>query len=138
MVAGDKEKLFRDLFASRVKDAALLGKRRFVGENVEISVDDHFSSNGVQYLVEIDSGNMAKLLVGQYVLLDALRGTDNRTSTFLIVHTYKNYNIVRTLENLHFIKDRLRLSLEFMVVHMDTIAAWEGGDIEAFIGLADT
>lgn len=138
MVAGDKEKRFRDLFANRVKGAALQGKRRFAGENVEISVDEHFSSNGVEYLVEIDSGNMAKLLVGQYVLLDALRGNDNRTSKFLIVHTYKNYNIVRTLENFHFIKSRLELSLEFMVVHMDTIVEWEGGDIEAFIGLADT
>ena len=63
--------------------------------------------NGVNYLIEIDSGNMAKLLVGQYVLLNELHKSRTGKEFFLIVHFYKNYNVQRTLKNLKMINSKL-------------------------------
>ena len=76
--AGDNERVFEALFEERAPETPLMGKRRYVRGNVEISVDQSFTHNGTTYLVEVDSGNMAKLLVGQYLLLNCLLSSSDR------------------------------------------------------------
>jgi hypothetical protein len=119
------------LLTEKVRDIALAGKRRFVGVNVEISTDESFARDGTTYLVEVDSGNMAKLLVGQYVLLNALHDQGKEPSFFLVVHTYRGYNVRRTLDNLEFVNRRLFSGngVPFGMIHLDELKAWDGGNM---------
>lgn len=67
---------------------------------------------------------MAKLLVGQYTLLNLLLNEEQRKkSTFWIIHFYKNYNCNRTIKNLNFISEKLNIPhpLEFKVLHWNEI-----------------
>eukprot|EP00831_Metopus_contortus_P040181 TRINITY_DN3147_c0_g2_i1.p1 TRINITY_DN3147_c0_g2~~TRINITY_DN3147_c0_g2_i1.p1 ORF type:complete len:180 (-),score=24.80 TRINITY_DN3147_c0_g2_i1:49-588(-) len=60
--------------------------------------------------IEIDSGNMAKLLAGQYALLNGMYGKNKKNVLFLVIHYYKDkktntfYNPERTLKNLNAIQ----------------------------------
>lgn len=73
--SGYNEQRFRDIFSKKSPETQLLGKRRYKANGVEISVDESFEYADCEILVEIDSGNMAKLLVGQYMLLNNLRSS---------------------------------------------------------------
>lgn len=124
-LAGSNEKKFRERILSIDPSINFLGKRRFLGEgeDVEISVDESMCFNGVNYLIEIDSGNMAKLLVGQYVLLNELHKSRTGKEFFLVVHFYKNYNVQRTLKNLKMINRKLfnNNGMNFGSIHFDDI-----------------
>jgi len=126
--AGDNERKFEKIFKAKSAGVDLLGKRRFVLREVEISVDQSFEHDGKDYLIEIDSGNMAKLLVGQYVLLNQLRIL-KKPAFFLVIHTYKNYNPMRTVYNLDLVNRELLggSGIPFGVVHIDNLANWSGG-----------
>lgn len=123
--AGDNEKDFIN-FVMQNSDIELKGKKVFGDrEGVNISVDNYFELDGKNVYVEIDSGNMAKLLVGQYVLLNSLKQYDNN-DIFLIIHYYKNYNDKRTKKNLKHITENLKHSTEnskewmnFVAMHID-------------------
>ncbi|RSK27627.1 hypothetical protein EJF36_12485 [Bacillus sp. HMF5848] len=109
-VAGSNEKKFKEYFITKYGANALNGKcAPFISEDqkVSISVDNSIKLGNKEILIEIDSGNMAKLLVGQYVLLNKLCDSDNDV-LFLVIHYYKDkkgieYNPVRTTANLDFI-----------------------------------
>lgn len=78
------------------------------GNSVSISVDGVIEADGITVLIEVDSNNYAKLLVGQYVLLNKLCPIDRRKVVFLIVHWYKRsngkyFNTERTIRNLSYI-----------------------------------
>lgn len=110
--AGSNEVLFKETFKECYGSSALLGKQRFSARGastVEISVDESFRCDDLFVLVEIDSGNAAKLLIGQYVLLNELAielavKTGDRL-LFLVVHFYKGYNAARTTRNLELMRD---------------------------------
>jgi len=135
--AGSNEKCFFELFRERVRGVSLAGKRRFVGDNVEISVDESFIHNGLSYLIEIDSGNMAKVLVGQYVLINALHTSSREQLFFLVIHTYQDYNPQRTIKNLELINNKLfrGAGIGFGAIHIDALKRWGGGEVSKFIGL---
>jgi len=122
--AGTNESAFKALMGQA--GVELQGKRRFSDGSVEISVDESFLHNGRQYYVEIDSANIAKLLVGQYVLLNELILPADTAPFFLVVHYYKTYEPMRTVKNLHFINQRLfaGAGIEFAVLHKSQL---EGG-----------
>lgn len=116
-VAGDNEADFRRTFIEKFGAKSLDGKRRyhyrFPGHKpVTTSVDETIVlPDGRLILVEIDSGNMAKLLAGQYALLNGLCKEDRQRTLFLVVHYYvdkkrnnKPYAANRTLKNLHAIQ----------------------------------
>jgi hypothetical protein len=126
--AGDNEQKFRTLFESKAPGIQLLGKRRFESDYTEISVDQSFEYEGTEFLVEVDSANMAKLLVGQYVLLNQLRAV-GKDAFFLVVHSYKKYNPMRTVHNLQLVNEQLYggSGIPFGAVHFDALASWEGG-----------
>jgi hypothetical protein len=79
---------------------------------------------------------MAKLLVGQYLLLNRLYSGIPENAHFLVIHTYNNYNIQRTLNNLKLVKKAFNLHLPFSAMHIDTLENWKGGSLVQFIGLA--
>ena len=121
--AGSNEDKFQRNVGGCVK---LEGKVVFKSKNgdVSISVDQSFTIDGKTYLVEVDSANMAKLLVGQYTLLCALNPDDVDRYVFLVVHYYKGYNPDRTMNNLREInrlvfKDK---GMKFLVIHASQFA----------------
>ena len=79
-------------------------------EKATISVDESASINNKTILIEIDSGNMAKLLAGQYALLNGMYDGNKSNSLFLVVHYYRDsktgklYSPERTLKNLNAIQ----------------------------------
>jgi|GEM_PF-2759545 len=109
-VAGDNEKYFHNIVVSKFGDSLFKGGYRYLKKtdefgSVEVSVDERIvHPDGRELLIEIDSGNMAKLIVGQYVLLNCLREEDTGKSMFLVVHYYKKYNARRTINNLRAIE----------------------------------
>ena len=117
MPAGDNEKLFKELITSKFGNDCLRGKENFKLEldgyqKVSISVDESMSIGDETILIEIDSGNMAKLIAGQYALLN-VNGmyTGQKANTlFLVIHYYRDkktdkvYSPERTLANLNAIQ----------------------------------
>jgi len=105
--AGKNEKLFEAAFPFK---AELKGKLVFKSDkyDVQISVDNHLviPEKNMTVLFEIDSANAAKLIVGQYVLLNQL--LHNKDNHLLVVlHYYKNYNIERTVNNLNLVNEQI-------------------------------
>lgn len=102
----------------------------------KISVDGHFIYNGKLYLIEIDSGNYAKLVAGQYTLLNILLNQKPikvkkskftiGDCVFVVVHYYKNYNVKRTTNALKLVRPNLKFikTLDFKVFHENSIAGW--------------
>ena len=118
--AGDNEKKFRELICGKFP-GILTGKRNFENKNpkVSISVDDSIEKDGITILIEIDSGNMAKLIVGQFCLLSQMPEILAKPEKyyFLVVHYYDKYNPERTKNNLSFISEKLDLKLEFNAIN---------------------
>jgi len=117
MPAGDNENLFRALLKKKFGNGALKGRRSFKSvvnghdDKVYISVDDTIRlPDGREILIEVDSGNYAKLLAGQYALLNGLFDGERDKTLFLVVHFYKSsrsqkeYTTSRTLKNLNAIQ----------------------------------
>ena len=135
------ENQFALLFAQKAPEIKLTGKVVAGSTNQEVltSVDQSFEHDGVRYLVEIDSGNVAKTLVGQYVLLNELLDRKDRAIQhfFLVVHTYNKYNPERTLRNLRLVNERLYKGdgIPFGAIHQNAVTNWSGG-IAEFIHMA--
>ncbi|MDZ4496019.1 MULTISPECIES: hypothetical protein [Bacillus] len=106
MVACKNEKDFKDVFEEKFGEGSLSKGKTFKNSNVNISVDASINYGDKTILIEIDSGNYAKLLVGQYVLLNEL--LDKKENIiFLIIHYYDGYKSERTKKNLDFINNRI-------------------------------
>jgi len=101
------EKIFKEYFVSKFGVNSLNGKQNYKDDDfgVSISVDESFKTTKKAVLIEIDSGNMAKLLVGQYLLINELSEMPTETTIFVVVHFYKNYNPERTKKNLDFVNN---------------------------------
>ena len=116
MPAGDNEKDFIGLLEGKFGKGCLSGKRRYTlsldgFDQVEISVDQSLDlEDGRRLLIEIDSGNMAKLIAGQYALLNGMNGDCRDKTSFLVVHYYtdnktgRDYTPQRTLKNINAIQ----------------------------------
>lgn len=104
------ESHFKNLVTSKIGNH-FKGKLRLKKGNVEISTDEQIETKDFNLLIEVDSGNYAKLIVGQYTLINSLINLtkeNEKTPVFLIVHYHnrnsKNpYNSARTKHNLDFV-----------------------------------
>ncbi|WP_459195686.1 hypothetical protein [Wukongibacter baidiensis] len=107
-VAGKNEKNFEDFFSKKYGETLLKGKcvYRSNDNSVSISVDNCIDFGDKKILIEIDSGNMAKLLVGQYILLNELCN-ESKEVLFTVIHYYKAYNSQRTINNLSFVNKKV-------------------------------
>lgn len=140
--AKDNEKIFLNLFSQKVKGITLSEQKTFAIKDekkrkLSSSVDYYFDHNNRQLLVEVDSYNMAKVLVGQYLLLNQFRDKTLTNPLFLVVHTYSNYEPERTIKYLEHVKDKVLQGkgMPFGVIHINTFKSWAGGDADSFIGL---
>ena len=115
MPAGDNEGSFRRLMIEKFGEDCLSGKKSYSLKldgfpKASISVDESISQSNRTILIEIDSGNMAKLLAGQYALLNGMYDVSKSNTLFLVVHYYKDsktgnlYSRDRTLKNLNAIQ----------------------------------
>lgn len=136
--AGTREKQFQSLIA-KVDPEILKGKIDFGhNSNVYVSVDESIEFEDKIFLIEIDASNMAKLVAGQFTLLNLLKNKQNKNSKkridcacekeliFLVVHCYgrgKNaYKPYRSLKNFKFISEScFPEGLRFGSVHMDEL-----------------
>ena len=119
----------------------LAGKKRYKDQNgsidpTEISVDSSILlPDGRLVLIEVDSANMAKLIAGQYALLNGLYAGDFDKVLFLTIHYYANYEVSRTTKNLKFIQGLApsRKWLPYAAFHISDF----GQMIEKASGIAD-
>lgn len=110
MAAGNNEKLFRKLVSDKFGENLFSGKQRYSitlddEEKVSVSVDESIClPDGSEILIEIDSGNAAKIIVGQYFLLNGLYKKDRDKAFFVVIHCHtdkgRDYNPQRTMNNL--------------------------------------
>jgi hypothetical protein len=138
----DNEKKFLDLFHSKVRGDALLEQKKFtikddMKRSLSCSVDYYLEHDNRQILIEIDSYNMAKVLVGQYLLLNQFHDKTLTNPLFLVVHTYKNYEPGRTIKYLAHVKDKVLKGngMPFGAIHINTFNSWVGGDTDGFVQL---
>lgn len=141
-VAKDNEKIFTELFTEKVIGSSLMSQRKFEirddkDRKLSSSVDYYFEHGNRQILIEIDSYNMAKVLVGQYLLLNQFRDKSLTNPTLLIIHTYKNYNPDRTIKYFEYINKKVmnNSGIPFGVIHIDTFKNWHGGEVDDFLNL---
>lgn len=142
-LAGTNEKKFISFFNKVYGGDILQGKCVYKDndENVSISVDNSIDYENKKILIEIDSGNQAKLIVGQYVLLNLLCQED-KDVLFVVIHYYKDkknkqYNPQRTISNLKLINKKLCTNsrLKFKVFNQDEFEKLckENGSIKSLI-----
>lgn len=136
--AGEREQQFKELISS-IDPEILKGKIDFGhNSNVYVSVDESIEFENKIFLIEIDSSNMAKLVAGQFTLLNLLKNQQNKNSKhridctsekelfFLVVHCYgqgKNaYKPHRSLKNFKFISENcFPDGLRFGSIHIEQL-----------------
>ncbi|MDE3243080.1 MAG: hypothetical protein KGO52_10215 [Nitrospirota bacterium] len=117
------EDAFRARITRQFGSDALKGKRRYSTgvskADVRISVDESLEIDDRLVLVEIDSGNAAKLLIGQYILLSVFEKRARDKVLFVVVHYYDKYNADRTAKNFQFIATSVlaEQALPFVALH---------------------
>ena len=86
-----------------------------VTEEIKTSVDFSLEIKGINFLFEIDSNNAAKIIFGQYLLLNKAKKLP-KIPFLIIIHCFKNFNKSRTIKHLNLAKDLYRCKLPFVVL----------------------
>ncbi|RKL66470.1 hypothetical protein CR203_14305 [Salipaludibacillus neizhouensis] len=107
--ARTRENEFKRYLRQKYGSEYFIGNTTFSNEDsVSISVDEKIDcTDNSTILIEFDTGNYAKLIVGQYILLNELYQENTSEEVFLVIHANKHYNPERTIKNLKFIKSGL-------------------------------
>ena len=84
-----------------------------IRDDLHVSVDFIWEINGVKILFEVDSYNAAKIVFGQYVLLNHTKEYQNNC-ILIVIHCFKNYNIKRTEKYLNFAQEKLKCKIPFL------------------------
>ena len=136
--AGTRERQFID-FCNQIDNKLLSGKISFTDkEYAEVSVDNSIILGNAVILIEIDSSNQAKLVAGQYTLLNILRSkpltkyediVKGKELVFFVVHCFGNdargnrYNPERSRRNFSLINREAfsNAGLKYGSIHIDDI-----------------
>ena len=135
-VAGNKENDFRNVLTKFGTDL-LKGKLSFGSPSrVYVSVDESIEFEEKIFLIEIDASNQAKLVAGQYTLLNILINEQSQKSRqqincnsqkdiiFLVIHYYgkdgTKYNSSRSTKNFRLINNSLldNKGMSFCSIHI--------------------
>jgi len=108
------------------------GRKITVNKHIGTSIDFSFKDEEKEYLIEVDSYNMAKCVVGQYILLHCAPEIKN-SSVFVIVHFHKDYRKHRTINHLNFIKSKFNISIPFVVFEWTELNNAKIADTKSFI-----
>jgi hypothetical protein len=114
MAAKDNEKLIYKQLVSKYKIDFEKSKPEIIVDGLEVSVDFIWKDKDLTYLFEIDSNNAAKIIFGEYVLLNQVKAYKSNC-ILVIIHFYKNYNIERTRKYLKFANEKLECKLPYLV-----------------------
>lgn len=87
----------------------------FITDTVKTSVDFVLKLDEYNFLFEVDSNNAAKIVFGQYMLLNKSRNLA-KNSFLVIIHCYKGYNIERTIKHLNYAKDAYNCKIPFVIL----------------------
>ena len=138
--AGSREKQFIDL-CGKLDAKLLCGKISFEDSNkVYVSVDNSIFLNDAIILIEIDASNQAKLVSGQYTLLNLLKENPSKKYEnlvkgkeliFFVIHCYgksenrSKYNPERSKKNFKLIKESAfkGKGLKYGSTHIDDLTA---------------
>lgn len=106
--AGDNEKRLKEAletFGIVLGDKVFFKERLSEEASATVSVDAQIASGNRRLLVEIDSYNMAKVVAGQYTVINSilLREHAPTEQVFVVVHCYKGYRPERTRQLLTYI-----------------------------------
>jgi len=85
-----------------------------IKDDLQVSVDFIWDTNGIKILFEVDSYNAAKIVFGQYVLLNHTKEYQNNC-ILIVIHCYKYYNSERTKKYLDFAQEKLKCKIPFLV-----------------------
>ena len=85
-----------------------------IKDDLQVSVDFIWDLEGYKILFEVVSYNVAKIVFGQYVLLNHTNEY-KKNSILIVIHCYKNYNKQRTEKYLNFAKEKLKCKIPFLV-----------------------
>ena len=84
-------------------------------ESIKTSVDFKLSISDSNLLFEVDSNNVAKIIFGQYLLLNRARDLP-KNPFFIVIHCYKKYNVERTIKHLNYARVAFACSIPFAVL----------------------
>jgi hypothetical protein len=84
-------------------------------ESIKTSVDFKLDIRDVNFLFEVDSNNVAKIIIGQYVLLNKAKNLPPNPF-FIVIHCYKKYNVERTIKHLNYAREAFACAIPFAVL----------------------
>jgi hypothetical protein len=85
-----------------------------IKDDLEVSVDFIWKDKDLTFLFEIVSYSAAKIIFGEYVLLNQVKAYKSNC-ILVIIHCYKKYNIERTEKYFKFAVDKLKCKLPYVV-----------------------
>jgi len=85
-----------------------------IQDDLQVSVDFIWKEKDLTILFEVDSYNAAKIIFGEYMLLNQVQAYKSNC-ILVIIHCYKKYNIERTEKYLKFAVDKLKCKLPYAV-----------------------
>jgi hypothetical protein len=84
-------------------------------ESIKTSVDFKLNIDDVSFLFEVDSNNVAKIIFGQYILLNKAKNLP-LNPFFIVIHCYKKYNVERTIKHLNYARVAFACAIPFAVL----------------------
>lgn len=84
-------------------------------ESIKTSVDFKLNLGDINFLFEVDSNNVAKIIFGQYLLLNRAKDLP-KNPFFIVIHCYKKYNVERTIKHLNYARVAFTCSIPFAVL----------------------
>jgi|LakMenE18May11ns_1017448.scaffolds.fasta_scaffold9547869_2 hypothetical protein len=84
-------------------------------ESIKTSVDFKLDIRDVNFLFEVDSNNVVKIIIGQYVLLNKAKNLPPNPF-FIVIHCYKKYNVERTIKHLNYAREAFACTIPFAVL----------------------
>ena len=120
--AGKNENNLVDCFSKIIPFTKERKMLTVCGDTVETSVDLSFTDKetGTKYYIEVDSYNMAKVVLGQYILLNQTK-LKMENCVFVVIHFYKGYNPARTKAYLKFAQVKYGCTICASVFHVDAM-----------------
>jgi hypothetical protein len=114
MPALDNEKLIFNQLVKKYQPNIEKASSEVIIDNLLVSVDFIWKEKDLTFLFEVDSYNAAKIIFGEYMLLNQVKAYKSNC-ILVIIHCYKKYNIERTEKYLKFAVDKLKCKLPYVV-----------------------
>jgi hypothetical protein len=89
-----------------------------INNEIKTSVDFKFKLGKVNFLFEVDSNNVAKIIFGQYLLLNKVKNLPENPF-LIIIHCYKGYNPKRTNKHLNYAKEVYNCRIPYIAITND-------------------